>query len=200
MAEIKVNHNYIYTKKLKLDLISLKNNCDIMYEFIKKQFSKEEKHFSGRSTMTTQLYGAYNLLLYPLDGFHELYNEIKTMFYAVEQNHLYEKYYIQCWLNYYRKGEFIDWHSHWKPEDKSWHGFFCLDTENSYTSYKIPNNINIIDVKSENNLLIMNKSDGDLHKSSVWVYADRPRITIAFDIVPRHNISYDNYINHWIPI
>lgn len=53
---------------------------------------------------------------------------------------------------------------------------------------------------SENNLLVISKSDGDSHKSSEWLFDDRIRVTIAFDIVPKEFINYDSWLNHWIPI
>jgi hypothetical protein len=200
---IKLTENYIYTKIIDLDLKLLKKNCDIMYNFIKKHFSTNNKDYSGQSTLTTQLYNSYNLLLYPLECFFELYTEIKNVFHDIlvinNMNDTNKKYYIQCWLNYYKKNEFIDWHGHWHPDTESWHGFYCLDVENSYTSYKIPNNNEIINIKSENNKIVISKSDGDRHKSSNWQY-DHPRITIAFDIVPREHIDFEYPVNHWIPI
>lgn len=200
---IKLTENYIYTKIIDLDLKILKENSDIMYNFIRKQFCRDHKHFSGQSTLSTSLYNSYNLLLYPLEGFYELYTEIQTVFHDIlihnKMNDNNTKYYIQCWLNYYKKGEFINWHAHWDPECKSWHGFYCVDVEDSYTSYMIPNNNEVINIKSENNKIVISKSDGDKHKSSIWQY-DIPRITIAFDIIPREHIEFQDPINHWIPI
>jgi hypothetical protein len=175
-----------------------------MYDLIKKNFSENKKDYTGQSTLTTQLFKSYNLLMYPLPEFHELFNEIKKMFFEIIEKDITiskKKYYIQCWLNYYKKGDFIDWHRHWPRETKSWHGYYCVDTEGSFTSYIIPNNEDkIIDIISEDNLLIMSKSDGDRHRSSEWLNNDRPRITIAFDIVPREYICYDILLNHWVPV
>jgi hypothetical protein len=171
-----------------------------MYNLIKKKFIRETLTYSGKSSIPTKLYSHYNLLLYPLDGFHELYNEISLLFWKVNQNPVKDKYYIQCWLNYFKKGEYIDWHGHWESNMNSWHGFYCVDTESSFTSYKIPNCNDILDVKNKDNLLVISKSDGDLHKSSEWLFEDRPRITIAFDILPKNEIIFDEWINHWIPI
>ena len=126
---------------------------------------------------------------------------------------------MQSWLNYYRKGDFIDWHSHSPPSVGSWHGFFCLDVEpGSFTSYKWPNDPEreglIIDVQSQNNLMVMGLSNGDHHRSSEWLFEDRPRITVAFDILRQSHIHRElaggNYlyamkdspffINHFIPM
>ena len=106
-------------------------------------------------------------------------------------------------MNIYRKGDFIDWHTHWPKEKNSWHGFFCVDCEPSYTTYRLPNRYEPVNVTSENNLLVIGKSDNDRHRSSEWPYTDRDRITIAFDIIPRQSIvpcfPYDGALNHWIP-
>ena len=197
---IELVEKYIFKCKLNLNLNELNTSSDIMYHFIKKNFSNNRADYAGKSTLTTKLYSSYNLLLYPLPGFHELYNEIKDVFHKVNPSSN-EKYYMQCWLNYYQKGDFIDWHKHWEPESKSWHGFYCVNAESSYTSYKLPHiDTKIIDIQSENNLLVLSRSDGDKHKSSEWLYEDRPRITIAFDIVPRQYIDHKFPLNHWIPI
>lgn len=201
---ILLTENYIYTKIINLNLKKIKDSSDIMNSLIKRKFLNSNVDYSDISKLiTTSLFAQYNLLLYPLNGFHELYFEIRKLFYDIlEYNNMQNngtKYYIQCWLNYYKKGEFIDWHKHWPPENKTWHGFYCLDTDDSYTSYKIPNNSKIINIKSENNKIIISKSDGDTHKSSEWKKYN-PRITIAFDIVPFEYINHEDTINHWMPI
>jgi hypothetical protein len=61
------------------------------------------------------------------------------------------------------------------------------------TEYEIAN------VCGQDNFLFMSPS-GPVHRNIPWNVSDRPRITIAFDIVPGRII--DNYIyeNHWIPL
>ena len=190
--------NYIHTKKLDLDLIKMKSSCAKMRLLIMNNFMDKPKHYGGQATMTTKLYSQYNVLMYPFPQFHELYHEIRNMFsemYGTET-----KYYMQCWLNVYEKGEFIDWHDHWNPAHKAYHGFYCVDTEpNSKTSYSLKDREDIIDIPSQDNLLVLSKSDGDLHKSSEWL-EERPRITIAFDIVPWDQINPSVNLNHWVPL
>jgi predicted RNA binding protein YcfA (HicA-like mRNA interferase family) len=111
-----------------------------------------------------------------------------------------EQFYIQCWLNFYRKGEFIDWHAHWDPHYKSWHGFYCVSGKGSHTTYKLPpDHKKEVVIPTVMNQIVLSKSDGDIHRSSDWK-EDYPRITIAFDIVPGKMISESRWINHWIPI
>jgi len=199
--------NYIHTKKINLNLIEMKLKSFEMYHYIKKTFVPGKLDYSGQSTMTTQLYAQYNLMLYPVSSeFHSLYKNIVTMFKEVcppeEFNN--NQFYMQCWLNFYRKGDFIDWHNHWLPDENgsSWHGFYCVDCEPSKTTYRIPGVANDVDVVSENNLLVMSKSDGDQHRTWPW-HENKPRITVAFDIVNRKTIVAPDKIindNHWIPI
>lgn len=205
--ELKLYEDYLYTRKLDLDLHTQRLTADIMYNFVKERFSTSDH--SGQDTMVYELYLKYNYFMYALPGIHELYTSVKETFIECikHKNNGVDpyggKYYIQCWLNFYNKGQFIDWHKHWPSEYKAWHGFYCLDVEpDSSTFYKLPNGT-LLDVKSENNLLVLGPSDGDEHRSSDW-NQDKPRVTIAFDIVPAEIMFKTNTTfvidNHWVPL
>ena len=216
----------LYTADCDLDLNLLKSSCLELEKFITVQFDKRISEYPGKSTETTKLFAQYNLCLYPYPMIHELYWTIHTMFHTCITNHyggrIDDKFIMQCWLNVYKKGEYIDWHAHTGgPILKAWHGFFCVDVEpNSSTFYKWDNDITRkdleIEVNSKNNLIVMGVCNGDKHKSSIWKN-DTPRITIAFDIIPRKIIyeellmNYNGlykvavqkdprFLNHWIPI
>jgi hypothetical protein len=162
-------------------------------QILRAEYAEDEGKLAP---LTTQGFEHYNLLMYPFDGFHSLYFEIQQLFQQFNKSN--EKYYIRCWLNMYEKGNFVDWHDHFPTKSGSWHGFFCVDCEPSKTTYRLPNILELVDIVSENNLLVLSKSDGDQHRTWPWEYADRDRITIAFDIVPA---SYTGeFLNHWIPI
>lgn len=192
--------DYIYTKKIDLDLVKVRESCHSMRKLIQRSFMDKPQHYSGQATMTTKLFSQYNVLMYSYPQFHELFHEIVKMFREIYGDDG-KKYYIQAWLNVYEKGEFIDWHDHWLPQQQSYHGFYCVDVEpNSKTSYALRDDDEIIDIPSKDNMLVISKSDGDLHKSSEWHDPNRPRITIAFDIVPRGSINPEGWLNHWIPI
>lgn len=194
-----IYHNYLYTKKLNLDLVGIKDSCLKMESIIDKHFSKLPGVYPQKNLKTTHVFNHYNLLLYPLDQFYELYFEIQNMFRTISNSK--EKMYIQCWLNFYNKGQYIDWHSHWGSGMGAWHGFYCVDVEpSSHTSYKFPVNdeMTFVDIESQNNLLVMGRTENDEHKSSEWLQ-DYPRITIAYDIVPQKNAPIE-ILNHWIPI
>lgn len=194
--------DYIITARLNLDLVEMKNSCYKMKNVIDQNFKEtvvniEYKEDEGKLTpLTAQGFEHYNLLMYTFKGFHSLYFEIQKLFRQLNQNN--EQYYIRCWLNMYEKGNFVDWHDHFPPRCNSWHGFFCVDCEPSKTTYKLPGIDDLVDIVSENNLIVLSKSNGDKHRTWPWEYEDRDRITIAFDIVPATHTG--EFLNHWIPI
>ena len=194
--------DYIITSKLNLNLAEIKDSCYKMKSVIDEHFGKrivsnEYSEDEGKlAPLTTQGFEHYNLFMYTFDGFHSLYFEIQKLFQQVNQSN--EKHYIRCWLNIYEKGNFVDWHDHFPARCNSWHGFFCVDCEPSVTTYQLPNDLETIDITSENNLLVLSKSNGDKHRTWPWEYEDRDRITIAFDIVPAK--STGDFLNHWVPI
>jgi hypothetical protein len=217
----------LYTDHTNLNIPELKQTCHAMYEIILSNFNDGDQ-YNGNIGLHESIFQKYNFLMYPFPEIRSLYFEIQKMFYNSlnlysdpPENH---NWFIQCWLNFYFKDDFIDWHNHdWnmnRPEHfpKAWHGFVCVDTEpNSKTSYKWKGVENIIDVESKDGLIVMGISDGDAHRSSAWSFS-HPRITIAFDIVPEQNIVSNGpqklaealcndpqnqlvgYKNHWIPI
>jgi hypothetical protein len=203
--DIQLHKNYVYTRQLDLNLADQQYSARLMAEYIAKNFkSNPSIDYPVKSTATTKLYAQYNYFMYPFPGLHELYNTVKETFHHCCKST--EPFYTQAWLNVYRTGDYIDWHSHWPPEFESWHGFYCVDVEpDSSTTYRLFGErpeIDDIVVPSRNNMLVLSRSDGDVHRSSEWNHLDRPRITVAFDIIPMSKL-YDrrNYEpNHWVPI
>jgi hypothetical protein len=204
-----IYHNYVHTKNLNLNLEEIRTSCDYMHALVSKNFvvlektgnqllEEQLKPYWGNAPASTRSYGSYNLLLFPYNGFHKLYEEIRTTFREIVPE---GNYYIQCWLNSYKKGEFIDWHGHWQSEYISWHGFYCVDVEPSKTTYRIQG-FPDLEVNSEDDLLVLSPSGKDEHRTWPWHDETRPRITIAFDIVPGEFLdpTEKHNFNHWIPI
>jgi hypothetical protein len=199
MLGIDLTEGYVYTSKLDLEVALIRDGCFKMYDFIRAKFSDKPVDYTGQSTLTTGVFAQYNLMLYPMPGFHDLFRGIQRVFHTINPETR-ERHYMQCWLNFYRKGDFIDWHGHWPPEAQSWHGFYCVTGGGlSDTTYRIPPNGQEVVIPTVNDQLVLSKSDGDKHRSSEWVHDD-PRITIAFDIVPDRKIPPLGNLNHWIPI
>jgi hypothetical protein len=163
----------------------------------KEYYQRKEQPFyeDPNSPESTKMFGQYNLFTHPYGGFHSLYSAIREKFHSVCDWKT--EYYIQCWMNYAEKGNYLDWHRHHDPEQKGWHGFYCVDVGDSKTTYKLPSGEEI-DVISQDNLLVLSRSDGDKHRTYPWE-GDKPRITIAFDIIPRMHVPYQ-WLDHWLPI
>ena len=173
--------DYLYS----IDLDSLDNN-QISKELLHTEKYLHQKFPNGDKdnyqTFTTNIFHEYNTFQFPLKETFKLYKKLVNNIYPfLDKN---ESYWLQCWFNVFRKDENIDWHKHWKSQDKVWHGFYCVYSNNSYTEYKIPNSIKITTVPSKNGRLVFGRSDGDEHRSSPWMNEKNPRITIAFDIIP----------------
>ena len=187
-------YDYLYTKKLDIDLTSIRTGSEMMYNVVMNHFIHDQPTNQWYDLPTTSAYGNYNCFLYPFPGMHELYVNLRDFYRSLVTTN--EPAYVQCWINVFNKGEFIDWHTHSDKGLELWHGLYIVNGEGSHTSYRVDGHT--FDIPSEDNLLILGKSEGDEHKSSEW-NKDTPRVTIAFDIVPAKNIhSFE--LNHWVPI
>lgn len=195
---MKIYSDYIYTTQLDLNLDKIKESCYTLNDIVEnfKITSNGYHDPSGKAPITTKVHEQYNLLMYNFEEFHSLYFQIQTVLQQLDKSN--NQYYIQCWMNIFKQGEFIDWHEHYPPSHNSWHGFYCVDTEPSKTTYKLPTTQEHIDIISKNNLLVISKGDGDWHRTWPWEFSNRDRITIAFDIVPREYL--DSRAKFWIPI
>lgn len=191
-------HNYVSTKELNLDLAQLKTSCLLMRQLVLDTWSEHPDPAAVKITgsLMSQLFKNYNIFMYSYPEFYQLYSEIKTMFREQCGNN--DPHYCQAWLNYYHTDEYITWHRHSLSLHYGWHGFFCVDTEPSKTTYQLPNKAEF-DVIGKNNLLVLSKNQGDSHRTWPW-HLPEPRITIAFDIVPATCVDPSDRLNHWIPI
>jgi len=146
---------------------------------------------------TSYYHQKYNLFSFPDTELQKLYsNMVKDFFQVLEPN---TQYYVRCWPNLFAKNNNIDWHSHWLPEYKTYHGFYCVNTEGenpSHTDYDIPGQKDIIRIMSEDGLCVFGKSDGDGHRSSEWLNDNKFRITIAFDVIPVETLRPESKFTH----
>ena len=188
--------NYFAKAKLGLDVAELESTCYELHDVIVESLTDGTgENYDGERTMTTQLFDKYNLLMYPYPQIHGLYEGIRKTF---RQRVPDGEYFIQCWLNIYRGDQSISWHTHWDPKFEVYHGVYCVRGEGSITSYrKLPNGAPDTDVVNHNDHVCISPSDGHEHRSHPW-NGEGNRITIAFDIVPAHNITWG--FNHWIPV
>lgn len=188
--------NYLYSIKLN----SIDNKELVSYSLeVEKSLKKTLKPLENTNwygAFTTAKHKKYNFLTFPNKQVSILYHEIRKNTSPLLEDRVYV---IKSWLNIFRKGEKVDWHKHWPAHKKVWHGFYCVQVGNSYTEYEIPNVGQIVKVHSDEGLLVVGKSDNDRHRSSPWDEESRPRITIAFDIIPIESIDDPLEVNHFIP-
>jgi hypothetical protein len=175
-------NDYLYSFQLNsIDNEKLFNRCLVMEKIILETTPHAEKSLYG--TRTGARHDSYNLFTFPVKELHQLYGEmVRTITPLLDKD---TTYIMKGWMNVYHKGDNINWHTHWPSKDKVWHGFYCVNVgENeSATIYKIPGIEEDVIVTSKNGLLVIGKSDDDKHSSTIWK-GNKPRITLAFDIIP----------------
>ena len=189
----------IYTTHLGLNKDVMMDTSYKMREHVNRWYSKvpDGNELTANSSMYSETWVLYNFFIHPYPGVFELYSGLKKTFRNIVNNN--EPYYMQSWINFYNKDDVIDWHKHWPGEMKTWHGFYCVNAKNSTTVYRWPPSTEETHVECDDDLLVLNQSNGDIHKTLPW-NEDVPRISIAFDIVPAENIDPLIWNNHWMPI
>lgn len=173
--------DYLYSFNLTdIDNYKLYKKCLVIEKVIFNTTPIAPKGVYGNQSTARHNY--YNIFNFPVTEINQLYKHISNSTKSLLDNNT--RYVLKGWLNVYRTGQNIDWHDHWPAKDRVWHGFYCVGVEEqpSATIYKIPN-IQETEVISKDGLLVVGKSENDLHKSTIWT-GKKPRITIAFDIIP----------------
>ena len=187
--------DYLYSTEIQLDNPQLAVDC-LHVELFLKEAIQDPAPLQDYGSFTSANHSKYNLFNFHTAQINKLFRAIQKHVLAVMPK---DEYMIQCWLNVFRVGQFIDWHAHWPAEHKVFHGYYCVNVGDSITSYKFPNDTGA-KVQNKNGLLVYGKSCGDLHRSSEWDNPEVPRITIAFDVIPIWNIKDNPVSRHYVPI
>ncbi len=195
-----VVNDYLWTEQFTdIDNKKLYETC-LMVERALLSFLPYEEGDYGCTT--SYYHRAYNLFSFPCTELQKLHTNVSQVMTKLVN----EQFYVRCWVNLFKHSKNINWHSHFEPEFNAYHGFYCVNTEDipSYTEYNIPGH-EIVKVDSKDGLLVLGKSAGDKHRSSVWNHPDKYRITIAFDAIPvnklRPRVDFDGLIMHnFIPL
>lgn len=195
----------LYSTDCNLDLEKLKSSC-LKIEDIVTQFPTDPRWVDNKNhknpPATVRTISSYNFLTFPYPQIHNLYKAIQNFFYQVEKseygNNGERNYYILSWLNVYHENESLDWHTHTYNTPRAWHGFFCVDTEPSNTLYKFANQSHL-SVECKNNSMVIALSENNYHKTEKWLDKTKPRITVAFDIIPEQGLR-EVKPNRWIPL
>ena len=153
----------------------------------------EHQHQFELDTKQIQDYHTYNPFAFGLRPFGDIYYTLNEFFYSNPQvREANEDYYIHGWFNVYTKKDnnkgydHIPWHKHIEEmHPHIYHGFYCANVEPSTTSYRVgpeqPESEWVVH-QDYDDMLIYSAS-GFEHTSSPWM-ENKPRVTIAFDIIP----------------
>jgi hypothetical protein len=196
----------LYIEECTLDLEKLTNSCFRLDTHITNMplFPPDTsaKAPKWKSAKNWEKHKMYNFLSYPFPQIHNLYKTIQNFFYKVEKDYFGENknfnYWIRSWLNIYYETHYIGWHTHAQNMPDAWHGNFFVDTEPSILSYKFKDDT-LYDIECKVNHIVLALSDNSVHRTYPWHDSKKPRITVAFDIIPEEPLN--QYFNHrWIPI
>jgi len=210
---------YFKIKQLDLNLENLMASTLMAANTVKMRYPEDSVDSNGFKG-TTKTFEKYNIFMFSAQPLWELFREISTFWQSTRTSN--KIHYMQAWINVYEEGaESIGWHHHWPEHMQAWHGYYCLDVDVSKTTYALQpkyykqsrdvadqyqgvlehnDEYELIDVVGRDNMLVMGLSSNDLHRNIPWKIKNRPRITIAFDIVPGEFIDNRAWENHWIPL
>jgi hypothetical protein len=187
-----ISKDYLWTFDFEgIDNNKLYKTCIDVEEAL-KMFYPPIPEDNKYNCFTSYYHQVYNLMNFPCPQLNILYKNMINSFSKVLLKD--KQYYMRCWVNLFEKGKNIDWHSHWQPHYKTYHGFYCVNTQgeySSYTEYKLPHVEDIITIPSNDGLCVIGKSEGDGHRSSEWLNDGKLRVTIAFDIIPVEILKSD---------
>ena len=103
-----------------------------------------------------------------------------------------EPLYIMCWVNIFRHDRQHANALHWHLHNWPFQGYLSVTSEGSGTSFRS-------NVRPERRWRFEHKHGllfllpgGTLHASTPWIYPERPRITVAFNIAPIAQVQPDN--------
>jgi hypothetical protein len=155
------------------------------------------------NSVSTMKWSQYNVFQFHIPEVINLYHAVSSMvkeacdYYEVDFDS--QKFMIQGWfnVNYTKKGK-LDWHDHAPVGAPFFHGYYSVSAEPSETHYyafgehKINHNVNNKAILSEM---------GHSHAMADWDW-EGPRITIAYDVTPLHELIPGgvDLEQHWIPL
>jgi hypothetical protein len=193
--------NYLIIEDLyDLDLSSISKEILTQEKVINKKYEYIDDWGTGLGDSLTSRSPNYNILEW--DVCRGLKQKIKETHENLiqELNLPKDKIYIQCWGNVMRKGQKINSHAHYRSPVSYLSGNFCVQTDNTSTSFQNPITDEIWSSENIPGKITLFpswlKHFTDEHKS------DDERITIAFDLLSEegHTSTHSDYGNKWIEL
>lgn len=167
-----------------IDVKKLYNDCLYLEKkILERNKNKEYGYISVTGSETSKHYMNYNLFDYNFSQYEQCLSSIQKC--LKKFNPEKKVYFLNAWVNIFRKDEYIHWHAHETSERKGdyYHGFICVNVENTNTHYKFVDGTKQT-VQGKDGHIVMGLNDDNMHKSDPWYDSENPRITIAFDICP----------------
>ena len=172
IKENKVQPNYqIHNLKyIKDEFTGFINDCES---------AKERINFIFPNDSTTGAYDVYNIFSLTSGSlrFYRLYKDIQKIIREYLKTD--EPLWLQSWLNYHNIDEVLDWHTH---VGNSAHGYVSINpmkTKTIFEKYEVVNEVGKLYI-------------GEpyvRHKVEVLENFNRPRITIAFDVLTQYDLN-----------
>ena len=166
---IKKTEDYsLYTSPFVIDnKVSIIEAADRAYSDFKKIFNKSD---------STWNYNRYNIFSLTTGNsyYHVLYQQIVAA--IKDRVGDGDPLWMQCWLNYHRQDEVLDWHAH--DYRYTLHGYLSIDPMHTVTEFRgftIENKVG--------NLYVGRSGDDMEHRVVVKTPYTGNRITLAFDVV-----------------
>ena len=200
----------------------LDNDLDNLYNYLYKLnedmqngdfpgITKKEALFSGVGTSTVYGSSRYNILTFDHPALKKLQKAIGEMLEEACEYYDYkydEEYFIECWFNFDTKENDKHYvfnksnlHEHLGGTGFTLtHGYYCVNAEPSVTYYNIDKKDVIFENVNINNRAILSETSHP-HMKGKWS-EDKPRITIAYDIVTKREVDYfkSKGATNWIPL
>jgi len=202
-------------KKFKFFERHLNNDLDKLSLFLQEQYKNmedlsfknitpivEDDQWLDSASISSIKWREYNVFQFYNN---EIYNLLENISDVVKEACNYydvpfkeQRYMIQGWfnINYAKKGK-LDWHNHGGPWIPFFEGYYCVNTEPSVTHYSVFGE-EILNQNKDNRMIVAEM--GHPHKMGDWDW-EKPRITIAYDIVPLSVIMKMKAVpQHWMPL
>lgn len=181
--EKKINHNNNLSKFLK----NIKNKILKLPPTVKNNKYSDGYTGLGKNS-TTARYTEYNILKFENIEVLNLKNEI-IIFHNEINNFLGlkipEKIYVNCWVNFLKKNEKINIHSHCHDGDCYLGGHYCVEVNDTKTIYvnpiTVPDNDPLVYESNNVNGKLTIFSNFVPHYTTINKHI-KERITLAFDI------------------
>lgn len=202
MADITIDDfdsHKIYNTILTIDNFSFTKKLDNVYNEL-KEFHMANGKYTEKLAKDGLIYDPsyylndHNIFNFTIAELHEILLNIRSLLIvACEENNIdikSQQYYIHGWMNYFparmhqdREYEDLFWHDHGTKANE-FHGYYSVNAEPSVTHYRVGEKK--LDRENKNGRLILAKT-GLEHAVGKWNF-DIPRITIAYNVFPLHNV------------